>query len=122
MCCKIDMSDALALEIHHGDRARSCARRAVVSLPSPAVPARTAHPRFLTMPQVDSSNERHSEHISSLGSSAAGIPIDTDAATIRAESTAKAAVKLAVTPPTDTGGVRMFLPGGAGSQHPTGSS
>ena len=50
------------------------------------------------------------------------IPIDTDAATIRAEITAKAAVKLAVTPPTDTGSVRMFLPGGAGSQHPTGSS
>ena len=47
------------------------------------------------------------------------VPIDTDAATIRAEITAKAAVKLAVTPPTDTGSVRMFLPGGAGSQHPT---
>ena len=36
------------------------------------------------------------------------VPIDTDAATIRAEIIAKAAVKLAVTPPTDTGSVRML--------------
>ena len=48
------------LDIHHGDRARSCARGAVVSMPSPAVPAFTADSRLLTMTQVDAFEMRYS--------------------------------------------------------------
>ena len=38
---------SLVLEIHHGNYARSCARGAVVIMPSPAVPTHTAHSRSI---------------------------------------------------------------------------
>ena len=48
------------LEIHHGNKARSSSPRAVVSMPSPAVPAFTADSRLLTMTQVAASEMRYS--------------------------------------------------------------